>query len=79
MLSEVPTLPIPNLRNVPDMLRRFAKRMESGEIDEPMRIIVIHQDQDAKVRNFCFGDMVTTTELIGLLEIAKIKLASDFI
>ena len=65
----------PNLRDVPNMLRRLADMMESGEVDKAVHAIVVTDDDVGKVDVYGYGNVGALTNEIGLLQMAVIKLS----
>lgn len=74
MLATVKTLPVAKLNDVPGMLRRTADKMESGELEIPAMLIMVAAT-GGSVTCYGFGDSCNNAELVGLLEMGKLKMA----
>lgn len=65
-------LQVYNFQDIAACARKFADQLEAGEQGEPSRVIVILDTPDGVALNL-WGESVNGLEMIGLLEIAKMR------
>jgi hypothetical protein len=70
-------IPVGNLMDIPGMLRRIADNMENGEDEVPDKLILIAERVSGKIIVYGLGGYNDTARIVGLLEMAKIKVAFE--
>jgi hypothetical protein len=70
-------IPVGNLMDIPGMLHRIANNMETGADEVPDKLILIAERVGGKIIVYGLGGYNDTARIIGLLEMAKLKLAFE--
>lgn len=76
-VSNVAPFPGLNLSDVAQMARNFAEALDSGKIPDISCAMLIIQDEQGVIDSMQWGGEITTTEAIGILELAKSKIVRD--
>lgn len=70
-------LDVPNLRDVPQMLRKLADDIESGKQPQSRHTIVVNVTPDGGLVVYGFGDVETLPTEVGLLHLAALKISIE--
>ena len=74
--TNVETIPVGNLMDMPGMLRRMADQVEAGEHGDLVSIISLVVRADGMTIH-SHGEAISHYELMGLFEAAKLRVFAD--
>jgi hypothetical protein len=74
--SNVETIPVGNVRDVPEMLRALADDIDGGAHGDVLSLISVIVRPDGLALAW-YGENVTAYELMGLFEAAKLRVFAD--